>query len=302
MTAHWPRTSAILAGWICVSLGLFAAWIFPPANLFFSVGIVLSIVAMATYQVRAGLLLLAGSLTGLGVSVLLFMCGLATLLFHVTKDLPEIGSRPTPNPTAFRSQTPPPTARGPVAVEGTVRSILPPRPVPLTLGEVSAMLNAGRNDDEIIAAASSRPPLGRIGVAETTTLRAYGASPRLIEFLQTRFAPDNSPQSYQAPPATATFPAAQTPLPAQTTRMTTPALAQPTPIDYAARDRKIADLRKRLDDLDEQVRRVRADPHWQGMVKGSTYTTNQQASDAYLKELDRQRDDLRRQKWALEGR
>ncbi len=87
--------------------------------------------------------------------------------------------------------------------------------------------------------------------------------------------------------------------------MTQPAaapVAMPTPVNYAARDRQIADLKQRIEEIDETIRRVRADPHWYGIIKNSTATSRQQSSDAYLDQLDKQRNDLRRQKWALEGR
>lgn len=81
-----------------------------------------------------------------------------------------------------------------------------------------------------------------------------------------------------------------------------PAFSEPTPVDYNARARQISELASQIERLDETVRRVRADPHWYGIIKGSTNISRQQASDSYLAELDRQRNELRRQKWALEGR
>ena len=78
--------------------------------------------------------------------------------------------------------------------------------------------------------------------------------------------------------------------------------AMPIPVDYAARDRRIASLKQQIEEIDETMRRVRADPHWYGIVKNSTDTSRQQASDVYLARLDKQRNDLRREKWALEGR
>ncbi len=69
--------------------------------------------------------------------------------------------------------------------------------------------------------------------------------------------------------------------------------ATPPPVDYAARDRQIQALQKAIDSLDEQIRRYQTSSH---------YTFNQQTGDDYLKYVDKQRNDLRRQKWALEGR
>ena len=77
-------------------------------------------------------------------------------------------------------------------------------------------------------------------------------------------------------------------------------------MDHAARDRQIEDLKSRIETLDEEVRCVREHPtdsryYWH--YYSSAYRGVDQAKrDAYLKELDKQRNDLRRQKWALEGR
>ena len=275
---HQPRTSAILAGWVCVGCGLLIAWIFPPANLFFSIGIVLSVVALATHQIRDGLLLLAGSLAGIGISVLLFMFGFAALLFHAVPKLPEIKPPPTPNPTTLRYATPPPVAQAPVIPVST------PRPVPLTLAEVSAMISAGRGDDEIIRAVFDRPLLGRLGVAETTTLRAYGASDRLIEILRARFPLDNSPPSYPVSSTATPLPAARTPFSTQTTAWTP---SPTTSVDYAARDQKIAALNKQIDAMDESIR---------------VFRSKYPKMTEYISQMERTREDLRRQKWAAQGR
>ena len=105
-----------------------------------------------------------------------------------------------------------------------------------------------------------------------------------------------APLAASAPPRVIAAPA----LPM--TRATPPPVAAATPVDYAARDRQVADLKRRIEEIDEEIRRGRADPHWYGIVKNSTDTSRQQSSDTYLAQLDKQRTDLRRQKWALEGR
>ncbi len=301
-----PQTSAILAGWVCVGIGLLTAWIFPLANGFFSIAIILAIVAMATHQIRDGLLLLAGSVGALGFSVLLFVLGLAALVFHTVSKLPELKPLPTPGSVSLRTPAPSVATRGPVTVGGIVGGAPTARPVPLTLAEVSAMISAGRDDGEIISAVYSRPLLGRLGASEATTLRAYGASDRLMDVLRARFPADNPPPVYQTAVSATPPPVARTPAPVQAPRVTTSTPAAPTPVDYAARDRQIADLKSRMEALDEQVRRVRehpADYRSYGNYASSGYHGVDQAKlDAYLKELDRQRDDLRRQKWALEGR
>ncbi|HEX8373532.1 MAG TPA: hypothetical protein VF585_12180 [Chthoniobacterales bacterium] len=63
--------SAIVAGWICFGIGASISWIFPPGYIFFSVAVVMAIVAMATHQVSRGLILLLSSLLGLAVSVVI---------------------------------------------------------------------------------------------------------------------------------------------------------------------------------------------------------------------------------------
>ena len=123
-----------------------------------------------------------------------------------------------------------------------------------------------------VPTASMAPPPARVVVTDTTTQNRTAAPPRMAA-----------------------------PVAMPVTRVIT-AAAVPTPADYAARDRQIAELKRRIEDIDETIRRVRADPHWYGMIKNSTATSRQQTSDAYLDQLDKQRNDLRRQKWALEGR
>ena len=235
-----PATSAVLAGWICVGIGLLTAWFFPLAHVFFSIGIILSIVAMATHQVRSGLLLLAGSLASIVFCALLFIfcvAAVAASAVHAASRA-QPAMRATPRPTmatAFGAATP----AFPSYVAPTT-----------TYGSDSPVLGTG-----------ARP------VAST-------------------------------PPARTVIPAPALPV----IRVLTPTAPLPTPVDYAARDRQIADLQKRIDQLDETVRQVRANPHYYGSVSGSTNTARQQSSDAYLDQLDKQRNDLRRQKWALEGR
>lgn len=85
-----------------------------------------------------------------------------------------------------------------------------------------------------------------------------------------------------------------------------PAFAAPALVDHAARDQQIEDIKSRIETLDEEVRCVREHPtdscyYWH--YYSSTYHGIDQARrDTYLKDLDKQRNDLRRQKWTLEGR
>ena len=64
-------TSALKAGWICFGLGLAVAWIFPPAFFFYSVALIMAVVAMCTHQVNKGLILLLSSFVGMGTSAMI---------------------------------------------------------------------------------------------------------------------------------------------------------------------------------------------------------------------------------------
>ena len=309
-----PQTSALLAGWICVGIGLLTAWFFPPAHVFFSVAIVLSVVAMATHQVRAGLLLLASSLAGIGVCAVLFVCGVAALVagaFHAA-------ARSQPEMTPVVPWSAASARRGPVAVEGVVggNPAVNRNVPPLTLDEVTTMLSNGKGDDQIIAATTGRPLPHPLGASEITSLRAYGACERLINNLQRRPVSGygQRPTVYVAPEVTACFTppitayvAPPTAVPAlPVTRLPATAAPPPPPVDHATVDRQVQNLKSQIDALDEQVRRIRENPkdsqYWWHYSSSQYNGIDQAKLDAYLKELDRQRNDLRRQKWALEGR
>jgi len=66
-------TSSLRAGWICFGLGLAIAWIFPPAFLFYSVALIMAVVAMCTHQVNKGITLLISTFVGMGTSVMISM-------------------------------------------------------------------------------------------------------------------------------------------------------------------------------------------------------------------------------------
>jgi hypothetical protein len=69
-------TSALKAGWICFGLGLAISWFFPLGNAFFSVALILAVVAMCTHQVNRGLALLISSFCGIVFCAVMFF-GLA---------------------------------------------------------------------------------------------------------------------------------------------------------------------------------------------------------------------------------
>jgi hypothetical protein len=66
------KSSAVKAGWICLLLGYLTFWIFGFGFLFFSVTIILSIVAMCTNQVQQGIILLISSIASIAICVLIF--------------------------------------------------------------------------------------------------------------------------------------------------------------------------------------------------------------------------------------
>jgi mannitol-specific phosphotransferase system IIBC component len=65
------KSSAVKAGWICLILGFLTFWIFGFGFLFFSVTIVLSIVAMCTNQVKQGVILLISSIASMAICALI---------------------------------------------------------------------------------------------------------------------------------------------------------------------------------------------------------------------------------------
>ena len=66
------KSSAVKAGWICLGLGFCTFWIFGFGFLFFSITIVLAVVAMCTHQVKQGVILLLSSLASLALCALIF--------------------------------------------------------------------------------------------------------------------------------------------------------------------------------------------------------------------------------------
>ena len=79
-------TTAIQAGWICFAVGALTFWIFGIGMVFFSVALVLGVVAMVTHQVRRGLILFSCSIAAIVViPVFCLVLGLGLFGFAVAK-------------------------------------------------------------------------------------------------------------------------------------------------------------------------------------------------------------------------
>ncbi len=75
-----PVSSAVLAGWICIGIGVCTFWIFGLGFYLIGLGAVCGIVAMCTHQVKAGLVLLFGSIAAAGLCVVLMLVVVAGFL------------------------------------------------------------------------------------------------------------------------------------------------------------------------------------------------------------------------------
>ena len=173
---------------------------------------------------------------------------------------------------------------------------------PLRWTDLTLMLRTGLSDDEIIAAIATKQLVVPIGAVQEGELRELGAGSRLLAALRGRrlyAAPDTDAPPSAVPVANAA---------PRATGVALPMLAQPPvayysapPVDYAARDRQVASLQTHIDELDERIRRIRTNPdqYWYHRDYG---VNRQQGMDRYLNQLDKERNELRRQKWQLEGR
>lgn len=179
--------------------------------------------------------------------------------------------------------------------------------------ELSLMLRTGFSDQEVIAAATGKELAFGMDADHERLLRGLGAGDRLVLFLRRQPVFAASPLADDQEDAGAATPVASAPVPQQTTPTFAPApalmparaFALTPPVDYAARDRQIASLKRQIDDLDERMRVLRTNPNdrydwW--YYRGVRYGRDQLSFDAYMKRLDEDRNELRRQKWQLEGR
>ena len=76
-----PKSSAVMAGWICVAIGFGTFWIFGLGFAFFSIAMVCAVVAMCTNQVQRGLILLLSSFASLAICAVIFFVAIFGALF-----------------------------------------------------------------------------------------------------------------------------------------------------------------------------------------------------------------------------
>lgn len=93
-----------------------------------------------------------------------------------------------------------------------------------------------------------------------------------------------------------------------------PAVAPAIPApDYGARDRRITELKQEAEALDDFVRQIRNNPYVNHYAEPGNYVYEhwryhrgnwliQERFDSLMKQLDQRRNEVRREKWRLEGR
>ena len=147
-----------------------------------------------------------------------------------------------------------------------------------------------------IALASLPPPTPAPVIHQMYTARR--AVPALVPYN-----PD-----YVAPRVTVTAPTLPRPAALVYTPSPVVNVPPPAPVDYAARDRQIHDLQSRIDAIDAQILQFRNHPSSHPFLLSGTYNGRghndgeESSFKKYLDDLDKQRNDLRREKWRLEGR
>ena len=182
---------------------------------------------------------------------------------------------------------------------------LPMADQPVGWGDLTLMLRAGLGDADIIDALRGKQLAVTVGPAQAATLRELGAGDRLLNDLRTRTV---YPVSGMTPGVALPTPVLlrHAPVPANRAAQAIQTPPLPTPIDYAARDRQVKDLQSRIDAIDAQILQIRNHPDSLslfGNYNGRGYYDGAESPlKKILDQLDKQRNELRRQKWQLEGR
>lgn len=116
-------TTSLKVGWICFGIGAAVAWIFPPAYVFYSIGLIMAIVALCTRQASHGIVLLLSSFVAMATSAFisiffagtLFSSGLGVVANRTEQRIeaaqPDIQMANVPG-TPFRTFTPNPQSSG----------------------------------------------------------------------------------------------------------------------------------------------------------------------------------------------
>ena len=166
------------------------------------------------------------------------------------------------------------------------------------------MLRTGLDDDDIIAALAGKQLVNAIGPTQAASLRGLGAGAKLLNNLQTR-------PLYAAPLTAQAIIVSAPVLPRAVTSSnvvsaTPRGPATPPPVDEAAKDRQIKNLQSQIDAIDARILQIRSHP--ESLSLFGTYNGrgvrdgDESPLKKILDQLDKQRNDLRRQKWQLEGR
>ncbi len=196
----------------------------------------------------------------------------------------------------------PPSFFSPVSMAQSANTqVLPPLPGTgqlLSWHDLSLMLRTGLSDGEIIDIIKGRQASVPVtGPTQETSLRELGAGDQLLNFLRTR--PSYVPAAGAGHIVTAAPPV-------RPVAAVVPSMPVPAPVDYAAKDRRIRDLQTQIDALDQQILYARGHPEsylYLGPYNGGGIRYGEESPlKKYLDGLDKQRNDLRREKWRLEGR
>lgn len=264
--AERPSNSTVKAGWICCGLGVLCAWLLPVVHLFFVVAFILAIIAMSTHQVRQGTILLVTTVVCATLTILAWLGLVAAVGVSLFDRVRHSVERPVPY-TSQAIQPDPATSQSgsrmiisaPAVPVATLSIPGSARPV-ITMDELSMLLRTGYGDDEVIAATQSRQLAEPLNGAQANALRLLGASEKLIINLRAR------PIDYSTRRVVPTF----TPIPVVAavpyvapapTRQNTSAVATGSvATNYQEKDRRIQDLKTRMEALDDDVRRIRTNP------------------------------------------
>ena len=181
---------------------------------------------------------------------------------------------------------------------------LPVADQPVSWQDLTLMLRTGLTDEDIIAALQGKQLVSTIGPAQVNLLRELGAGMKLLDYLRTRplyvaalTAPRVAVNTSVRPRVNGVVGAV-----GGTVRQS----STPAPVDYTARDRQIKSLQAQIDQIDAQILQVRNHSGSYSLLGAYNGRGSSQGDESplkkYLDQLDKQRNDLRRQKWTLEGR